>query len=426
MIRYYHAHRVVLDKCQGHMTCMRHCPSQAIRVRNGKARISEELCVDCGTCLSVCSAGAIQPITDPITGLSGFRYKVAVPSPVLYTQFDPTIHPYIIHLAFKRLGFDEVVDVGHECAVTARAYVKYMEKHSHKHPLISSDCPAMLRLIQVRYPGLVDLVIPMDVPRELTARELKRTLPAKLGLQPDDVGAIYISPCPAKMVSIRQPAEKSRSWIDGAISIKDAYAVLLPHVRALQETFREDQVPKDFAFSPGWSVLGGVTRAVNMPNWLAVSGQDHVMKIFDDIESSRLSHVDFVEAVSCMLGCIGGPFNVENPYVARANSVKQCQRYETRIPIDDEEVSRRLESGYFSLESPVLPRPTKYFDTDLETSIKRLKETQIVYQKLPQVDCGCCGAPTCKAFAEDFARGEAQLTDCVFLRRSAARTEETT
>lgn len=415
MVQYYHAHKVVLDKCRGHMTCMRHCPTQAIRVRGGKAVISEELCVDCGTCISVCPAGAIVPITDPVAEISNFRYKVVVPSPVLYSQFESSVHPYIIHLAFKKLGFDEVADVSASSAALARALVKHMKRYKGRFPLISSHCPSMLRLIQVKYPDLVELVVPLDVPREVTAREIRKKLPARLGLQPEDIGIIYIAPCPAKIVSIKQPAEKARSWFDGVVSIRDVYSILLPHIVALKETFDESQVPEDFAFNAGWATLGGITRTVEMENWLAVSGLDHVKKILDDIENSRLRNVGFVEAMACMLGCIGGSLSVENPYVARTNSIKQMAKYEGRIKVDDKDIERKLKQGYYFLENPILPRPTKYFDTDLETSIKRMKERDRVYQKLRQTDCGCCGAPTCMAFAEDFVRGEVKLTDCIFL-----------
>ena len=415
MAQYYHAHKVDLDKCRGHMSCMRHCPTQAIRIRGSKAIISEELCVDCGTCISVCPSGAIVPITDPVAELSHFKYKVVVPSPVLYSQFESNIHPYIVHLALKKLGFDEVVDAGASSAALARALVKYMKKYRGRLPLISSHCPSMLRLIQVKYPDLVELVIPLDVPREVTAKEIRMSFPDKLGLKLEDIGIIYIAPCPAKIVSIKQPAEKARSWFDGVYSIKDVYSVLLPQIVAIKEEFTEKDVPKDFSFNAGWATLGGITRAVEMENWLAVSGLDHVMKILDDIENSKLRNIDFVEALACMLGCIGGKFNVESPYVARTNSIKQRAKYENRIETNDEEIEENLKKGYYFIENPILPRPTKYFDTDLETSIKRMKEKERVYKKLRQIDCGYCGAPTCMAFAEDYVRGEAKLTDCIFL-----------
>jgi iron only hydrogenase large subunit-like protein len=420
MMEYYHAHKVIEDKCVGHMACLRNCPTQAIRVKERKAVISEELCVDCGFCISVCPTQAIVPITDSFDGISNFKYKVAVPSPVLYSQYESDTHPYIIHLALKELGFDEVVDVNTSTAALAKVLLKYITDYSGRFPLISSHCPSILRLIQVKYPDLVELIVPLDVPREVTAREIRKSFPEKLGIKPEDIEIIYISPCPAKIVSIKQPAEKEKSWFNGGISIKDVYPVLRPHVIAMKKNFDESQVPKHFSFNAGWATLGGITREVKTDNWLAVSGLDHVMKIFDDIENSRLRNIAFVEAHVCMLGCIGGPFNIENPYVARSNTIKQRTKYEKLIEVDEEDFFKKFKEGYYYLEKPVLPRPTKYFDSDLETSIKRMKEIERVYQKLRQIDCGCCGAPTCMAFAEDFVKGEVELTDCIFL---AEKTE---
>ncbi len=394
---------------------MRRCPTEAIRVRNGKAVMIEDLCVDCGDCVTVCKSEAIVPIPDPLTEISGRKYKVAVPSSVLYSQFDPGIHPYIIHLAFKELGFDEVIDTNVACYSLAVAYVKYLEEGPKRRPLIATDCPAITRLIQVKYPALVELFSPLDIPREVTAREIRTQFPKRLGIKPEDIAIIYVTPCPAKIVSIRQPAEKAESWFDGAISIRDVYSLLLPHVVTIKSRFDKRRVPQDFRFSVGWAVLGGLASSVRKENWLAVSGMDHVMKILDDVENSRLRNVEFVEAFACMLGCVGGPLNIENPYVARMNSIKQRERYESNVVVDDTEVERKVSERYYFLESPILPRPTKYFDTDLETSIKRMKESERVLQKLPQTDCGCCGAPTCTAFAEDLVRGEADLSDCILL-----------
>jgi iron only hydrogenase large subunit-like protein len=338
-----------------------------------------------------------------------------VPSPVLYSQFDPSIHPYIVHLAFKQLGFDEVVDVTTSAAELAVALDKFMKAYGGRLPLISSYCPCILRLIQVKYPDLVELVVPLDVPREVTAREIRRSFPGRLGLKPEDIGVLYIATCPAKIVSTKQPAEKTRSWFDGVVSIRDVYSALLPHIIAIKQQFHEAQVPEDFVFDTGWVRMGSIARAAGTEKWLAVAGLDHVVRILDDIENSRLRNVSFVEVMAHMLGCVSGPFNVENPYVARTNSIKQRQLYEKGIRVDEKEIARKLEEGYFFFENPLLPRLTTYFDTDLETSIKRMKERDRVYQNLPQIDCGCCGAPTCMAFAEDHVRGEAQLTDCKLL-----------
>ena len=270
-----------------------------------------------------------------------------------------------------------------------------------------------MRLVQVKYPDLVELLVPLDVPREITAREIRRSLPTRLQLRPEELGILYVATCPAKIVSIRQPAEKATSWFDGAVSVRDVYSALLPHVVAIKQEFDETEIPPDFHFDGDAILEASMIRGVRTERGLAVSGLDHVMKILDDIENSRLRNVDFVEAHAHMLGCVGGPFNVENSYVARSNSLRRRRKYGQPAPVNQKDVAQKMRSGFFSFEHPVLPRPTKYFDTDLETSIKRMKERDRIYDKLPRIDCGCCGSPTCLAFAEDLVRGEIDLMECL-------------
>ena len=45
---------------------------------------------------------------------------------------------------------------------------------------------------------------------------------------------------------------------------------------------------------------------------------------------------------------------------------------------------------------------------------RKRKEKEEIYESLPKIDCGVCGAPTCKTFAEDVVRGDAELADCIF------------
>ncbi len=413
MAQYYHAHRVDPDRCRGHMECMRRCPTQAIRVRNGKAVVSEELCVDCGHCIEACPEGAVVPTSDILDGIDRFRYKVIVPSPVLYSQFEPSIHPYIIHLALKRVGFNAVVDVTTSTIALASALELYLKDYTGRLPLISSYCPCIVRLIQVKYPDLVELIVPFDVPREITARELRKTLPGQLGLNPEEIGLFYMATCPAKVVSVKQPAEKKHSWFDAVVSVRDVYSVIVHQIPAISKSFTPDRVPGNFSFNAEWVTTGSLTRSADKENWLNVAGLENVIKILDDIENSRLRNIAFIEATAHMLGCVSGPFNVENPYIARANSLKQGDKYQKPVVVDRNEIIRQIHEGYFTMEDPILPRPTRYFDTDLETSIKRMKERERVYHKLPQINCGCCGSPTCMAFAEDFVLGAVKLTDCL-------------
>ncbi len=415
MDKYYHPIRIEADKCDGRRKCMRACPTQAIRVKDDKAHLIEELCVDCGECIRVCPSGAIIPLTDPFTGSFDFKYKVALPSPVLYSQFRPEVDPRKVVQGLKAIGFDYVCDVSETCQEVSIATEIFLAEYRGRHPLISSFCPAVVRLIQVKYPDLTELVIPVEVPREMAAREVKQRLSRVLDADEKDIGVIYITTCPAKMVSIRQPAEKERSWIDGAVSIADVFGPLFSAVGDIKDEDIEPEISETYRYGAGWSMLGEMTALIGSEQSISVSGLSDVTQILDDIETGRLRDVEFVEASSCLGGCIGGSLVVENLYVARSSMMNLLRKYGSRPEVDRQKVVERYRSGYYSLERSLAPRPLRPLDPDLAGAIEKKKRKYSIYNSLPKIDCGCCGAPTCRAFAEDIVRGLAKIEDCIYM-----------
>ncbi len=111
MGEYYHAIEVDSDKCMGSMYCMRVCPTEAIRIREGKALILEDRCIDCGDCIRVCPNRAIRSITGSFEDLSKFKYTIAIPSPCLYAQYGIGVTPNHILNGLKGLAFDEAYDI---------------------------------------------------------------------------------------------------------------------------------------------------------------------------------------------------------------------------------------------------------------------------------------------------------------------------
>ena len=195
MSTYLHFLRIEPEKCDGRMKCMRICPTEAIRVRRGKAQIREEKCVDCGECITACPNGAIVALTDPFGELTRFRHTVALPSPGLHAQFGKEILPQKIVAGLKNLGFDDAFDLSLTCGEVSFAIQEYLRDYDGPKPLISNACPTVVRLIQVKYPSLIDQVIPIDTPRELAARDLKQKKAKRLGLKEKEIGAFYLTPC---------------------------------------------------------------------------------------------------------------------------------------------------------------------------------------------------------------------------------------
>jgi NAD-dependent dihydropyrimidine dehydrogenase PreA subunit len=415
MSRYYHSIRVDPDRCEGSMKCLRICPTQAVRVRKRRAVILDEKCVDCGECISACPHGAILPLTSPIGDLTRFRYTAAIPSPALYAQFGPDIYPDRILNGLKKLSFDDAYDLALTCGEVSFAIQEFLRDYRGPKPLISNTCPAIVRLIQVRYPNLIGQILPIDAPRELAAREIKQRVSAQFGLPEKDIGAFYLTPCPVKTVSIVQPAEKGRSWLDGAIAISDIYRPLLASLDPQDAGGSRRGLENICILGIGWAIVGGISRTLRLKNSLSVSGLPEVLKVFDDIERGKLDKIDFIEAYSCLQGCVGGSLNAENIYSSYNKILKLIETLEfekIKACPDIRHVRRKYAAGAFFLEGKVEPRPPQPLHPDLATAIKKRKEKEEIHRFLPKIDCGACGSPSCLAFAEDVVRGEAVLGDC--------------
>ena len=87
MERFYHSVTLDVDKCVGCTNCIKRCPTEAIRVREGKAIITPERCIDCGVCIRVCPHHAKKAKFDHLEMLNRFTYNIALPAPSLYGQF---------------------------------------------------------------------------------------------------------------------------------------------------------------------------------------------------------------------------------------------------------------------------------------------------------------------------------------------------
>lgn len=122
--------------------------------------------------------------------------------------------------------------------------------------------------------------------------------------------------------------------------------------------------------------------------------------------------------MACTGGCVGGPLNVENTFVAKtkikklAEALKQQGQKPVAVPIENEELV---------WDSPVVYRNVMNLDDDIIVAMQKMERMQTIYNDLPQLDCGSCGAPSCKSLAEDIVRDFASETDCIYKLREKVR-----
>jgi Fe-S-cluster-containing hydrogenase component 2 len=423
MVEYHHGFRLDEDACGGCFACMRACPTDAIRVRDGRSHVLNDLCIDCGSCLTACPRDVITATTTTLEEFDGFAYKVAVPSPVLWGQFPLEVRPEHIARGLLAVGFDAVWDFGVDMRLATHAIADYVDAWKGPWPVIAITCPVIVRLLQVSYPKLLEQLICMKPPREIAGREVKRRYSQELGLPPEKIAAIYIAACQAKTVSIEQPAEGGHSSLDGAVGIPQIYNSLLA---AARDAAKNGESPDSFdpvrsASMVSWSTPRPLADLPSRHRYMSVTGLPNVIKVLDDVERGRLKNIDFLECSACWAGCANGNLTVDNVYVSQAKLQSLARDLPYTDPGTEAEVERRYPNEDFSLARAPEPR-TAAVVGDLRERVRRMQEAQKMEGVLPGYDCGLCGTPSCKVMAHDVAAGEAQRDDCIFL--SKRRIEE--
>ncbi|MBE6788781.1 MAG: 4Fe-4S dicluster domain-containing protein [Ruminococcaceae bacterium] len=408
-------HSVYLDvsKCNGCTTCLRHCPTEAIRIRNDHAVINEDRCIDCGECIRVCPNHAKKAKRDSLDELKNFRYKIALPAPTLYGQFENLDDVDYVLDGLLKIGFDSVFEVS-AAAELVSAYTRvYLKENNIQKPAISSACPAVLRLIGLRFPSLLDNIVHMLPPMEVAARLAReKALREHPELKDNDIGVFFISPCPAKVSYVKNGFADYKSAVDAVVSISDLY---FPLINEMKQSSDIPSLSNSGVIGIGWATSGGESTAIFNESYLAADGIDNVIKVLDQIENDSIPNLEFVELNACTGGCVGGVMTIQNPFIARAR-LRSLRRY---LPVSQNflpEDKKGSVAREFLFENFPDYHPISQLSSNMAESMRMMAEINSLKEELPGIDCGSCGAPNCRAFAEDIVKGNASIENCPILK----------
>ena len=414
-------HSVLLDssKCTGCTTCLKHCPTEAIRIKDGHAVINDKRCIDCGECIRNCPHQAKKAVCSSLDAMDRFKYKIALPAPTLYGQFDNLDDIDYVLDGLIKIGFDDVFEVS-KAAELVSAYTRiYLKTEGIKKPIISSACPVIVRLIALRFPSLSSNILhmlpPMEVAAQLARQKAEKEHPE---LNKEDIGICFISPCPAKVSYVKNGFADYKSNVDEVVSISDIYFKLINEMEYGSEIA---PLCESGIIGIGWASSGGEATAIFNEKYLAADGIENVIRVLDQVENGNIPTLEFIELNACPGGCVGGVMTMQNPFIAKA----RLQGLRHGLPVSRNSInsSDYIPDEYVFNELPEYAPITRLSD-NLAESMRMMADIQKLKNFLPNIDCGACGAPNCRAFAEDVIKGKARAAACPIGERSLNDKED--
>jgi iron only hydrogenase large subunit-like protein len=419
---FHHALKILDELCIGCVHCTKVCPTEALRVIDGKAQLTNDRCIDCGKCMKVCPVNAIIIEQDDLNDILQFKARVALVSSVFIGQFPRHYQTRKIYSGLLEQGFTHVLESEHGAGLLIEEINRYIGENTQTKPVISSFCPAIVRLIQVRFPSLVENIMLLKAPLDLAAMAYKREL-IETGYKEGEIGIFYITPCAAKIAAIKSPVGEEHSPINGVVNMdliyNKVYTTLKKEQRSTCMVPQKEQLRSE---EMAWSLTGGEAAHIK-GRCLSIDGVNNAIEFLEGIENGKITNFDFIEVRACDQSCAGGILTVANRFLTAERLHERKVKYENDKSVgkifDNKTIDKHIEYIRNNLKiSAVEPRSMLTLDDDMQTALKKVDRIRKVHSYLPRIDCSACGTPSCKALAEDVVQGRAHTSDCIFIQTS--------
>lgn len=362
--------RIAGELCRGCMRCLNACPTRAMRIRPGGPEILTHLCIDCAACIDACDARAVG-IADNIDVPTQSEHALLVVPASFLVDFGPVVEPHQVLDALSTMGFRGIRMIEEWEAATRQAVLAYAREEAEIRPVLSPVCPAVVNLIQMRFPSLLPHVAPF-----LSAVEAVR----------EDLAGERV------FLGVSCPAQ--HTLVNTGRSSSTPVPLMLSRLRGavFSAAIRHRDTATGPPRQPGPEERAG-------PDVLQASGLRHVLNILDKAENGLLADFVLLELLACEQGCFGSPAGGEEPFIAR----HRWQR-----------VRRDLvrPAKAFRRKTPLVARAGMRLDDDMSRAVEKLLEIDRLTADLPGKNCGMCGAPACSDLAEDLVLGRAQGMVC--------------
>lgn len=428
---FHHALKFKLDLCIGCSHCTGVCPTEAIHIENGFPVLDPNRCVDCGRCYECCPVNAIYIEQDDFQTVYDCKFPVLLLPSIFTSQFEEKIKERTILSALYHIGFKHVFEVEKSVDFMKDEIRKTVNENNGFKPIISTFCPAIVRLIQVKFPVLVPNLFLIKPPLDLTATYIRKVLTESDHVPEEDIGIFYVTPCAAKIAAIKSPATEEISPVKGVINMNYLYNKVMRVIKQGEYVLCEDSRTRAHQLTKSnlnFTLTGGEINLLKTGRNLAIDGIHNVSDFLEKLEDEDIQGIDYLELRACDESCAGGILCANNRFLMAERQRKRMQKSPDEIDAEDNDLLNYRE--YLNEHKKVLgtvePRSMDKMDDNMMVAMQKMRKAFEINQNLPQVDCRICGYKSCKALSEAVVNGKAEVVQCVFVQRALEHAEKMT
>ncbi|MBQ1527565.1 MAG: EAL domain-containing protein [Lachnospiraceae bacterium] len=431
------------EKCVGCHKCISVCSSIGACVarepdKEGRSYIEVDpnRCIACGACFDACEHGAREFADDTEAFFDalekGEEISVLI-APAFYANYPDEYETVLGGL--KSLGVKRFINVSFGADITTWGYVKYIKEYGFRGG-ISQPCPAVVGFIEKQEPRLIPKLFPVQSPLMCAAIYARK----ELGMREKFA---FISPCIAKKIEICDPVNK------GLVSYNVTFDHLMRYVR--DHNIQGEPVTEELTCGLGsiYPMPGGLGDYVR---WLLgdtafirqIEGEKRMYTYLrqnaDKIASGSLPFL-FIDALNCEKGCLCG--TATDPLIsATDDALYNLLNIRENVKTDDEEgawsrnasIEKRLEALNERFKGLKLQDYLRTY-TDRSASVLTREPTQrelngIFYsmrkdtEESRRIDCTSCGYDNCRQMATAIFNGFNRKENCVYYLKREIEEEQ--
>jgi signal transduction histidine kinase/iron only hydrogenase large subunit-like protein len=382
---------------------VRECPVKAIRIVDGQAEVVSERCIACGNCTIVCKQGAKvyrRSIDRVNTLLSSREETCALVAPSYVAEFEEVGESSIFAGMLKKLGFDQVYEVGMGADLVAGEYEDLINNHPGK-GYINSDCPAIVSFIEKYNPDLIEALAPVVSPMVATARYIREIRGSKAKL-------VFIGPCIAK--------KEESGEIDEVLTFSELRSMFTAKRIRTSNVEAVDFTPPLAKSGAGFPVSRGLLQSMNLKGnnvdqrVIVAEGRVHFQEAIREFASGNLGSMQL--ELLCCEGCIMGPGTSPDgkKFIRRkqvlnhlfhrlsGENSKEPGIRDMNIEVD---LARSFERDDQRINDPS--------DDEIDKVLHQMGK----FSQQDHLDCGACGYDTCLSHARAITQGLAEVEMCL-------------